>query len=77
MKFLYGCFTILFGESLSKKSRPNKWIALEFLKKLWCCVGGRVKRENLVLSNGLIKFELPPRMIWKADVSSVSPSSER
>ena len=25
----------------------------------------------------LIKVELPPCKIWKADVSSVSPSSER
>ena len=33
--------------------------------------------ENLVLSNELIKVELPPWKIWKADVSSVSPSSER
>ena len=27
------------------------------LKKLWCCVGARVKHENLVLSNELIKVE--------------------
>ena len=40
---------------------------LQFLKKLWCCVGGRDKNKNLVLSNELIKVELP----------SVSPSSER
>ena len=32
---------------------------------------------NLVLSNELIKVELPPWKIWKDDVSSVSPSSER
>ena len=25
------------------------------VKKLWCCVGARVKHENLVLSNELIK----------------------
>ena len=31
----------------------------QFLKKLWCCVGGGVKHENLVLSNELIKVELP------------------
>ena len=30
--------------------------------------------ENLVLSNELIKVELPPWSIWKDDVSSVSPS---
>ena len=33
--------------------------------------------ENLVLSNKLIKAELPPWKIWKADVSSVSSSLER
>ena len=33
--------------------------------------------ENLVLSNELIKVELLPWKIWKADVSSVSPSSGR
>ena len=32
---------------------------------------------NLVLSNELIKVELPARKIWKADVSSVGPSSLR
>ena len=26
-----------------------------FLKKLWCGIGGRVRYENLVLSNGLIR----------------------
>ena len=31
-----------------------------FLKKLWCCVGGRDQNKNLVLSNELIKVELPP-----------------
>ena len=34
-----------------------------------------MKHENLVLSNELIKVELPPLMIWKAEVSAVSPSS--
>ena len=33
-----------------------------------------MKRENLVSSNELIKVELPPWKIWKADVSSGSPS---
>ena len=28
-------------------------------KKLWCCVAARVKHENLVLSNKLIKVNLP------------------
>ena len=36
-----------------------------------------IKTKTWVLSNELIKVELPPRKIWKADVSSVSPSSER
>ena len=31
----------------------------KFLKKLWCCVGGRDQNKNLVLSNELIKVELP------------------
>ena len=26
----------------------------KFLKKLWCCVGGEVKQDNLVLSTELI-----------------------
>lgn len=34
-------------------------------------------RENLVLSDDLIKVEFPPWKIWKAGVSSVSPSSKR
>ena len=33
--------------------------------------------ENLVLSNELIKVKLPPWKFKKADVSSVSASSER
>ena len=45
-----------------------------FLKKLWRNVGGRMKRENLVL-NSLIQVELPPWEIWKADASSVRTSS--
>ena len=36
-----------------------------------------MKHENLVLSKELIKVELLSCKIWKADVSSVSPSSER
>ena len=27
---------------------------------LWCCVGGGDQNKNLVLSNELIKVELPP-----------------
>ena len=34
-------------------------------------------KKNLVLSNELIKVKLPPRKIWKADLSSVRPSSDR
>ena len=41
----------------------------KFLKKLWCCVCGRVQQDNLVLSTELIRS-------FKADVSSVRPSSE-
>jgi len=33
--------------------------------------------RNLVLSDELIKVELPPSKTEKADISSVSPSSER
>ena len=37
---------------------------LKALKKLWYCVGGRVKQKlvlsKMVLSNDLIKVELPP-----------------
>ena len=36
-----------------------------------------MRHENSVSSNELIKVELPGSMIWKADVSSVSPLSER
>ena len=38
----------------------------KFLKKLWCCVGGRIKHRKLANVKSL-----------KADVSSVSLSSER
>ena len=34
-------------------------------------------RKKLVLSKELIKVELPPCKIYNADLSSVSPSSER
>ena len=36
-----------------------------------------MKHENLVLSNELIKVELPPLKIWRANVSGVGPSSVR
>ena len=36
-----------------------------------------MKQEILVLSNVLIKVELSPLTIWKTDVWSVSPLSER
>ena len=32
--------------------------------------------EKLVLPTELIKVELPPWKIWKANVSNISPSSE-
>ena len=35
-----------------------------------------MKHENLVLSNELIKVELPLRKIWKTDFSSISPQSD-
>ena len=35
-----------------------------------------MKDESLVLSNELIKVELPPSKSWKIDTSSISPSSE-
>ena len=34
----------------------------EFLKKLCCCVGGRVKQKFGFIINKLIKVELPP--LW-------------
>ena len=35
------------------------------------CIHLSYNNENLVLSKGLIKVELPPWKIWKADVSNV------
>ena len=29
----------------------------KFLKKLWCCRGGRVYQDNLVLSTEFIRFK--------------------
>ena len=52
------------------------WLVDKCQKKLFCCVGGKVKYEYLVLSKELIKVKLPLWKTWKADVSSVSPSSE-
>ena len=43
--------------------KQESCIAHRFLvlkKKLWCCVGGRDENKNLVLSNKLMKVELPP-----------------
>ena len=46
----------------------------KFLKKLWCCVGGKYcTRDNFVLSHNA---NWPPQRDSKADVSTVSPSSE-
>ena len=36
-----------------------------------------VNLENLVLSDKLMKVELPPQKIWKTHISNVSPLSER
>ena len=33
---------------------PEYRVGGKFLKKLWCCVGGRVQQGNLVLSTVLI-----------------------
>ena len=44
---------------------------------LWCQWERVLKHENLVLWIQLIKVELPPWKICKADFSSVSPSSIR
>ena len=43
-------------KSLNAKDRKrNKMLkGGKFLKKLWCCVGGGVLQDNLVLSTGLI-----------------------
>ena len=65
---------------LQKQGRTAKpslyYMAIQFLKKLWYCDGGRDQNKSLVLSNELIKVELPPWKIWKAEVSSVSPLSQ-
>ena len=66
------------------KSIRNNELNLE-LKAIWSMhkfdahheVPNSIYYKNLVLSNELIKVELPPWKIWKADVSSVSPLSER
>jgi len=47
----------------------------KFLKKLWCCVGGGSKVIWLYQLSW--KCKLATVMCYKADVSSVSPSSER
>ena len=47
----------------------------KFLKKLWCCVGGGSKVIWLYQLSW--KCKLATVMSYKADVSSVSPSSER
>ena len=70
------CMMIILNCSVLEAEVINMTQKFEFLKKLWCCVGGRLK-QKFILSNELIKVEWPPWKIWKADVSSVSPSSER
>ena len=47
---------------INKSSRVASYASkqkFEFLKKLWCCVGGRLK-QKFILSNELIKVEWPP-----------------
>ena len=48
----------------------------QFLKKLWCCLGGDVKHKIMDLSTELIGRLATVKRLT-ADVSSVSPSSER
>ena len=67
----------MWGGANEAKVDQTTEIIFYFLKKLWCCVGGGDQNKSLVLSNELINVELPPWKIQKADVSSVSPSSER
>ena len=47
----------------------------KFLKKLWCCVGGGNK--VIWLYQRSWKCKLATKMSYKADVSSVSPSTEQ
>ena len=44
----------------------------KFLQQQSCCVGGRIQQGNLVLSTELVTVKS-----FKADVSSVSLSSDR
>ena len=48
--------TELFAKPNVNQKKKKK---IEFLKKLWCCVGGRLK-QKFILSNELIKVEWPP-----------------
>ena len=48
-----------FTENENLVSSPFLELNFYFLKKLWCCVGGRDQNKNLVLSDELIKVELP------------------
>ena len=47
----------------------------KFLKKLWCCVGGEYYKIISVYQVDNVNW--PPLRDSKADVSSVSPSSEQ
>ena len=70
-------YSTIFPLSTVALSLPWSFLNNYFLGKMLCYVDGRVKQKNLVLSNDLIKAELPPWNIWKADLWYVSPSSER
>ena len=48
----YYLFSSLFGCKAATRCKTK----FEFLKKLWYCVGGRLK-QKLILSNELIKVE--------------------
>ena len=64
---------VIGGFKLQLKMWLNKgW---KFLKKLWCCVGGGNKVIWLYQLSW--KCKLATVTCYKADVSSVSPSSER
>ena len=62
----------------TKAPSKRKWVKslAVYIPRMRSSFQSVVHNKNLVLSNELIKVELPLWKIWKADVSSVSPSSE-
>jgi len=59
----------------ANNNEPTKNKGWKFLKKLWCCVGGGNKVIWLYQLSW--KCKLATVTSYKADVSSVGPSSER